>query len=449
MASEDHYKHAILLCARLKAEAGDYPHWNGLHIYDMIKEGVSDEHIKAEWSGNVLMYRDSSGGAADVFSRLSRFGVTRHGIDQTSVAEWMEDGMSERTIALQYLLHSLEPTTEDTKACLAELERQMGPCPSMTEEYILKCMKDRTLGEDLADEYAKRRQEAQLADQTDIPGPMSDEDLWFELHFGLLYATTKLPSAPVVLRHPRRSLHQYNMYFNDGPDIDDGLFNAKTSRLAGDTVTRLFGRLDPFIKKGGHPIAFRTTVTSDHLAAYRKIRKEIIGDESNTDVESHGERLQFLMGLAAKLHPDLASPPMQPTDVAAPELTPYNPPWTEMERHALWRAINRWCKDNGVDQFESGNIGISTCQTFADEIKADCTTRGTESERSVESVQSQVKDAMRRAKTVANKPITELALRAKAMKKKLNEKGVDSVSKSERFPKAAIDIPGDDESDTD
>ena len=56
---------------------------------------------------------------------------------------------------------------------------------------------------------------------------------------------------------------------------------------------------------------------------------------------------------------------------------------------------------------------------------------------------------MRRAKTVANKPITELALRAKVMKKKINDKGVDSVPKSEMFPKAAIDIPGDDESETD
>ena len=150
MASEDQHQRAKLLYARLKVEAGNYPHWNESHIYDMIKEGVSDEHIKAEWSGTVLMYQDSSGGAADVFSRLSRFGVTRHGIDQNSVAEWMEDGMSERTIALQYLIHTLEPTTEDTKACLAELQRQMGPCPSMTEEYILGCMKDRTLGKDLA-----------------------------------------------------------------------------------------------------------------------------------------------------------------------------------------------------------------------------------------------------------------------------------------------------------
>ncbi|KAI4617175.1 uncharacterized protein J4E87_008415 [Alternaria ethzedia] len=449
MASEDHYKHARLLYARLKAEAGDYPHWNGLHIYDMIKEGVSDEHIKAEWSGTVLMYQDSSGGAADVFSRLSRFGVTRHGIDQNFVAEWMEDGMSERTIALQYLLSPLEPTIEDVKACLAELQRQMGPCPSMTEEYIRRCMEDRTLGEDLAMEYAKRRQEAQLADQTDVPRPMSDEDLWFELHYGLLYATTKLPSEPVVLRHPRHSVHQYKIHFNDGPGIDDGLFNAKTRRLARDTVMRLDWRLDPFIKAGGHPIALRTTVTSDHLAAYRKIRKVIIGDESNTDVESHSVRLQFLMDLAAKLHPNLASPPMQSTDVVAPVEAFSKSLWTEMERHALWRAINRWCKDNGVDQFESGNIGIVTCQTFADDIKADCAIRGRGSERSAESVQSQVKDAMRRAKTVANKPITELALRAKAMKKKLIDKGVDSVPKSERFPKAAIDIPGDNESDTD
>jgi len=449
MASENQHERARLLYAHLKAEAGDYPHWNESDIHDMIKEGVSDEHIEAEWSGTVLMYQDSSGGAVDVFSRLSRFGVTRHGVDQISVAEWMEEGMSERTIALQYLLHTLEPTSEDTKACLAELDRQMGPCPSMTEEYILRCMKDRTLGENLAMEYSKRRQEAQLADQTDVPEPMSDEDLWFELHYGLLYATTKLPSEPVVFRHPRRSVHQYNMYFDDGSGIDDGLFNAKTSRLARDTVTRLYCRLDPFIKAGGHPMALRTTVTSDHLAAYRKIRKELIGDESNTDVESHSERLQFLMDLAAKLHPDLASPPMQSTDVVAPEKAPTKIPWTEMERHALWRTINRWCKDNGVDRFESGNIGIVTCQTFADDIKADCADRGVESVRSAESVQSQVKDAMRRNKTVANKPITELALRAKAMKKKLNDKGVDSVPKSERFPKAAIVIPGDDESDTD
>ena len=116
MASENQHERARLLYAHLKAEAGDYPHWNESDIYDMIKESVSDEHIEAEWSGTVLMYQDSSGGAADVFSRLSRFGVARHGVDQISVAEWMEEGMSERTIALQYLLHTLEPTSEDTKA---------------------------------------------------------------------------------------------------------------------------------------------------------------------------------------------------------------------------------------------------------------------------------------------------------------------------------------------
>ncbi|KAI4624708.1 hypothetical protein J4E83_004384 [Alternaria metachromatica] len=451
MASEDHYKHAILLYARLKAEAGDYPHWNGLHIYDMIKEGVSDEHIEAEWKYALSVHQDFKSEAAEVLSRLRRLSVDRSHISEYLIALWMNEGVPERTMALQYLLTTLAPTTEDPKACLTELEDQMGPCPSMTEEYILSCIHKGTPGVELTGEYARRVYEAQLAEQVDFADPMSDEDLWFELHFGLLYATTKLPSAPIVLRHPERSLDQYNMYFNDSSGIDMSLFNAKTDRLAVKTAMNLHWRVNLFIREGDHPKALRTTITAEHLEAYRKIRDNVIDDESNLDVESHGALWQFLMDLAAELHPDPPSPqdpergPMPSTHVAKPT-TGSRPRWTTAERSALWRCINRWCNKNGVDQFELHKFKKAKCIEFAEEIKADCAEKGEVSNRSPTSVYNQIKDAHRKDDpTVPNWRITDLFNRAEEMRE-IIARG-DHVSKKERRPKAAIKVPGDDESE--
>ncbi|KAI4951778.1 hypothetical protein J4E86_007194 [Alternaria arbusti] len=451
MASDVQHQRARLLHAHLKVAAGDYPHWNESDIYDMIKEGVSDEHIEAEWNYALSVYQDFKGEAAEVLSRLRRLSVDRFHIGENLIAIWMKEGVPERTMALQYLLTTLAPTAEDPKACLAELEVQMGPCPSTTEEYILSCIHKGTSGVELTGEYARRVYEAQLAEQADFADPMSDEDLWLELHFGLLYATTNLPSAPIVLRHPQRSLDQYNMYFHDRSGIDMSLFNAKTNRLAVKTAMNLHWRVNLLIKEGDHPKALRTTITAEHLEAYRKIRDKVIDDEINLYVESHGALWQFLLNLAAELHPDLPSSqdperdPTQSTDVVKPA-TVSRPRWTDVERHALWRCINRWCNKNGVDQFELHKFKKAKCTEFAEEIKADCAEKGEVSNRSPTSVYNQIKDAHRKDDpTVPNWRITDLFNRAEEMRA-IIARG-DHVSKEERRPKAAIKVPGDDESD--
>ncbi|KAI4709354.1 hypothetical protein J4E89_006103 [Alternaria sp. Ai002NY15] len=79
-------------------------------------------------------------------------------------------------------------------------------------------------------------------------------------------------------------------------------------------------------------------------------------------------------------------------------------------------------------------------------IKTDCGAQGKESDRSAESVRAQFRGALRPLDpTEPNKPITELADRAEKLRAKI-ESG-DYVSVDERYPEAAINIPGDDKSD--
>jgi len=349
-------------------------------------------------------------------------------------------------MALEYLRSTPRPSIEDAKACLAELARQMGPCPLVKQEHVLEWLVKGATGADLGAGYSRS-----LAEVADLPDSRPDEDLWIELHFGLLYAATNLPSAPIVLRSPQRSLDQYNVYFSDVSDIDFPAFNAKTGRLASATIMRLDRRLNPFIKGGGHPKALRTTVTPEHLNAYRVIRNEVIGHESNLDVANHSELWQFLMDLAAKLHPDLALPqnpdsePVQSTNLEGPPIRSHGR-WYTVERHALWRCINRWCKEHGVDAFTRAKFNQAKCAEFAEEIKVDCAGQGRASDRSWKSVQGQIKDALRKNNpAVPNKRITDLADRAEKLRAKI--KRGDPVSEQERKPEAAIEIPRYDESD--
>ncbi|KAI4938582.1 hypothetical protein J4E85_001023 [Alternaria conjuncta] len=137
--------------------------------------------------------------------------------------------------------------------------------------------------------------------------------------------------------------------------------------------------------------------------------------------------------------------PLQSTDLAEPPVVPHKK-WCNVERYALWRCINKWCKEHGVDAFTQAKFNLATCSNFADQIKTDCGAQGKESDRSAESVRAQFRGALRPLDpTEPNKPITELADRAEKLRAKI-ESG-DYVSVDERYPEAAINIPGDDKSD--
>ena len=135
--------------------------------------------------------------------------------------------------------------------------------------------------------------------------------------------------------------------------------------------------------------------------------------------------------------------PLQSTDLAEPPVVPHKR-WCTVERYALWRCINKWCKEHGVDAF-TAKFNQATYLHFAEQIKTDCGAQGKESDRSGQGVRGQFTDALRPDPTLPNKPITELADRAEKLKAKI-ERG-DHVSADERYPEAAIKIPGDDKSD--
>ncbi|KAI4606381.1 hypothetical protein J4E80_010133 [Alternaria sp. BMP 0032] len=118
--------------------------------------------------------------------------------------------------------------------------------------------------------------------------------------------------------------------------------------------------------------------------------------------------------------------------------------WCTVERYALWRCINKWCKEHGVDAF-TAQFNQATYLHFAEQIKTDCGAQGKESDRSGQGVRGQFTDALSPDPTLPNKPITELADRAEKLKAKI-ERG-DHVSADERYPEAAIKIPGDNKSD--
>jgi hypothetical protein len=143
--------------------------------------------------------------------------------------------LPEEIIALEYLRSTSTPSVEDAKLCLAELERLMLPCSSMTTEYILERLRIGFTGEQLCYDYMAYRQEKQQLDQAanlqqrfsgvfdigdsdrrlnfEAPNAVLEDVLWFELLYGLLYATTHLPLKPVVMRHVSWSRDQYDTYY--------------------------------------------------------------------------------------------------------------------------------------------------------------------------------------------------------------------------------------------
>lgn len=82
------------------------------------------------------------------------------------------------------------------------------------------------------------------------------------------------------------------------------------------------------------------------------------------------------MDLAAKLHPHLLQSQDQDATTVRPTKNTKRSrralkQWTDAERHALWRSINTWCKEHGVDKFALDNFDTGTWKLFADRIKAE------------------------------------------------------------------------------
>ncbi|CAN9237826.1 unnamed protein product [Alternaria alternata] len=301
-----------------------------------------------------------------------------------------------------------------------------------TPEDILFYMKTGWTGEQIATEYVALQHTKYLSDQgVHLRQGVNEEleDSWIELHYGLLYATTHLPSEPVVLRNMHRSQDQYNTYFASAPAVDPLFFNAKTARLMTATVVKLDKRLNQRIKQGGHPKALNTMFTGT----------------DDLDVENDSQIWQFLMDLAARLHPHLAEPQEQASMTVQPTRTAKKSrfdlkKWTDAERHALWRCINAWCKTHGVDKFEAKNLDTDTLQNFANSINAVRAGRDEGLDRTPETVQGQVRDAIRRDVSLANRPIFNLGERAKKMTEDIRNNRV--IPDSVRYSDEAIDMSG-------
>ncbi|CAN9317068.1 unnamed protein product [Alternaria alternata] len=417
MASDDQGKHARDLHADLIGSFGDYPPWSESDIAEMLQQGVDPDHIETEWA-------------------------------HVTVAGWITNGLSEEMIRLEYIRSVPEPNIDDAAMILEQLSFQTRsnlPLP-LSKEDILVMLTNGYSGERIAQEYAAGQYNTNLFSLTEDFEQDDGDELersWIELHYGLLYATTQLPSMPVVLRNMHRSQDQYNTYFAPAPGIDPIVFSACTVRLATTTVMKLDKILNQRIKEGGHPKALNTMFTSDDLTAFRAIRWSIKGDD--VDVENHSQVWQFLMGLAAKLHPHLAesqeeaSVTVQPTKTAKRRKFDLKK-WTDAERHALWRCINAWCKKHGVDKFEAKNLDTDTLQNFANSINAMRASRDEGSDRTPETVQGQVRDAIRRDVSVANRPIFDLGERAKKMAEDIRNNRV--IPDSVRYPDEAIDMSG-------
>jgi hypothetical protein len=80
---------------------------------------------------------------------------------------------------------------------------------------------------------------------------------------------------------------------------------------------------------------------------------------------------------------------------------------------------------------------------FAKEINEECAPKGQVRQRTRDNVYSQVQDAIRRTNTVTNRPIKELDLRAKQMRKDI--KAGKNISDDMRYPEEAIEISEDEE----
>jgi hypothetical protein len=242
-----------------------------------------------------------------------------------------------------------------------------------------------------------------------------------------------------------RSQDQYNTYFASAPAVDPLLFNAKTARLMTATVVKLDKRLNPRIKQGGHPKALSTMFKSDNLTAYRKIRANTESGTDDLDVENNNQIWQLLMDLAVRLYPHLAEPQeqasttVQPTKTAKKSSFDLNK-WTDAERHALWSCINAWCKEHGIDRFEERNLDTDALQNFANSINAVRAGQDDRLDRTVETFQDQVRDAIRRDISVANRPIFNLGERAKKMAEDTRNNKV--IPDSVRYPEEAISMSG-------
>ncbi|CAN9175658.1 unnamed protein product [Alternaria alternata] len=151
------------------------------------------------------------------------------------------------------------------------------------------------------------------------------------------------------------------------------------------------------------------------------------------------------MDLAARLHPHLAEPQEQASMTVQPTRTAKKSrfdlkKWTDAERHALWRCINAWCKTHGVDKFEAKNLDTDTLQNFANSINAVRAGRDEGLDRTPETVQGQVRDAIRRDVSLANRPIFNLGERAKKMTEDIRNNRV--IPDSVRYSDEAIDMSG-------
>ncbi|KAI4944080.1 hypothetical protein J4E91_008935 [Alternaria rosae] len=111
--------------------------------------------------------------------------------------------------------------------------------------------------------------------------------------------------------------------------------------------------------------------------------------------------------------------------------------WLPVERHALWRSINAWCHEHGIDAFDHENIELQTWDGFTEEINAECAQKGQVKERTGDHVRSQVRDAVRRG----NFPISDLVKRAKEMREEIKKGKTKTFSRNERYPENAIEIP--------
>jgi uncharacterized protein (DUF433 family) len=451
MASVDQCERAINLYTELRG-SGKYPPWKEVDIAEMLAQGVDDQHIKTEWAHVVKVYHDLRGDVGSILWRITSGGrFVNPNVSVQTVEEWIANGLSEDMINLEYIRSVPEPDMYTAEAFLNDLEwetRSSMPEP-FTPEDILFYMKTGWTGEQIATEYVALQQTKYLSDQAvHLRQGVNEEleDSWIELHYGLLYATTHLPSEPVVLRNMHRSQDQYNTYFASAPAVDPLLFNAKTARLMTATVVKLDKRLNQRIKQGGHPKALNTMFTSDDLTAYRKIRANTESGTDDLDVENDSQIWQFLMDLAARLHPHLAEPQeqasltVQPTNTAKKSRFDLKK-WADAERHALWRCINAWCKEHGIDKFEAKNLDTDTLQNFADSINA---VRAGQDEdgldRTAETVQGQVRDAIRGDVSLANRPIFNLGERAKKTAEDIRNNRV--IPDSVRYPDEAIDMSG-------
>ncbi|RYO11421.1 hypothetical protein AA0111_g12798 [Alternaria arborescens] len=426
MSLEIRNQRAHILYSSLK-NSGDYPLWNESDILDLIEHGVEDRHIRAEWNDLVNAYQASKDGAADVFLNLSRFKVQRPRVSQQLVAAWMARGLSKDIFGLNYLRSTPAPSMEDAAKCLAELGRMMGPCETMSTGDIMTKLNDGLTGEQICCYYKVRQREEQ-SDQAgnllhhvlgDSRADLDDKDLWIELQYGLLYATTHLPSEPFVVQHETWVQEQYNAYFRLEAVINPYVFYVKTIRLAGTTIMRLNRRRNNCIKGGNRSKALNTIVTPEHLTAYRNVRAKIEGKTRDLDVANHSELWQFLKRLAAKLHPHPIPPRIQgyPIIQSTKEVSSSGgdpKAWVDAENHALWRCINLWCSHYGVDRFVQEDIDKDTRSDFTFLIKNECARKGVVSDRSAEDILSKVRDAIRPG-PVGEKPIIDLSKRAYAM----------------------------------